>query len=1340
MIEISYTKEKYKTSTSTKQKSPKNTINKSKIYTVLKNPPTKTSTNISNKFSKKEEYYNNKSFDVNSYKYYKKQNENEKEKDKTKFTNNNQRGNCGYFTRVEKSKEKIKNIPYQTGIFQKTEDTNKIKKVETYTRKEKNITNKKYTTIDNTSSSTCNSNYNTNIRTKKKDNYTLNKNELNKSFTRANKFTFQVADVSGGGKNLLNTERLEKRSFKHKNKIDNQLSLSIIKLPEEEDYKIKEEQRERIRIKEKIRIQKEMPKETAEEGVGFQIFEMKICKRVSLFIEASKDLRQKIIDEEKEIEIFKKREKEINKEIDKYKKDIEIQRLKSLLDALRRAVKTTESFKKRIVQKKIEQFRNNCAVKPLILEIEPADDVIITRKRKEKKDFGSQITPPQKKEKKNFKKLDIDRITPVIYKLKKVEKPKKIIKSSILNFISNIKKREQSQQSNNWNDAIIPYIDNSLDIIHTRPKMKESGSQFTQVENTIGKRRQLEILTSKPEMVDNEVQHEYEENCIEAESLEILRIKPKYIDNAVQYERKKPKISTQKKLCIINKRIEKKIDTSEAMCNTMDIDMEDKEINTDKYEQKPKNVEIKLRTVKRSLTKMEIPLLKKLWLRKAFRTLRENCQRPPFHLILERELLRMALLKWRFVRGYGPDRYGNVYDRDGNLLYRTRGRVADFETQNNEIIEQDEQGTQYVPIQNIISNLREIEIYPAYEKEEKKETKDQKSGNNTKLVEKIVKVENMNIKMKAKKRVSKITKDDFAIIKKPKKLKNKETQISPEENSIDKMDDFNVIDTTRVQEKKNKIRLKELLRQMIYRRTITDKLNLSEALRTWLKETMILVHNEEMELDYLRRSEAQINKNESFSLIEIITKKEAGTQMLKSKNKIETASNVDLIKTITKKNAEINVAFPNQFGSDKMQPKRVISKLNVKSSKKPLVLKAHKQSNMNIYSEDYIFNEEIKRGIHHKMTEEAMERVIEILYNFISTRDPYALIRKYFTIWHRKHNYLTLLENAKIIGDFCRFQMKNVKIARKWKKISKKLVLKKKIKIVKSSVEVNSRINNLLELIQITRINTLLSKQRYLHYLIIAWLAYTRNINEKRGQVKVLYENMLTTYMNVADDVFGNNQKENPSVQDALFEAVDSTKFRTTKMQDVPLATEYYSRKRETTKITKNIVYNYKNVEKENEKEIENENQNERESKTERKFERNNERNNEMKTERKTEKEVYVPYRRKRKLYKSSRYRENQNKTNNEYDAVNHNKYKNIYNENIKTIDNNENENEEYTENYIDGERESSRNSVGNSVGSSFVIKNNRINSYRINERKEAEDRKRRIFFGGRINKEESLQ
>ena len=55
---------------------------------------------------------------------------------------------------------------------------------------------------------------------------------------------------------------------------------------------------------------------------------------------------------------------------------------------------------------------------------------------------------------------------------------------------------------------------------------------------------------------------------------------------------------------------------------------------------------------------------------------------------------------------------------------------------------------------------------------------------------------------------------------------------------------------------------------------------------------------------------------------------------------------------------------------------------------------------------------------------------------------------------------------------------------------------------------------------------------------------------------------MVTTYMNVADDVFGKNQKENPSVQDALFEAVDSTKFQTKRMQDVPIAKDYYLKKK----------------------------------------------------------------------------------------------------------------------------------------------------------------------------------
>ena len=59
--------------------------------------------------------------------------------------------------------------------------------------------------------------------------------------------------------------------------------------------------------------------------------------------------------------------------------------------------------------------------------------------------------------------------------------------------------------------------------------------------------------------------------------------------------------------------------------------------------------------------------------------------------------------------------------------------------------------------------------------------------------------------------------------------------------------------------------------------------------------------------------------------------------------------------------------------------------------------------------------------------------------------------------------------------------------------------------------------------------------------------------------MKFLYENLLKTYMNLADDIFGNNQKENPSVQDAMYEAVNSDKFITSMPDDVPLARIHYS-------------------------------------------------------------------------------------------------------------------------------------------------------------------------------------
>ena len=198
-------------------------------------------------------------------------------------------------------------------------------------------------------------------------------------------------------------------------------------------------------------------------------------------------------------------------------------------------------------------------------------------------------------------------------------------------------------------------------------------------------------------------------------------------------------------------------ETCETASNTF-IKTENKGINAiEKIKLKPKNIEVKIRTVRRSVTKFELPILKKLWLRKAFKTFRNNCHRPLFHKILEKEFLRMALLKWRFIKGYGPDRYGNAYDRDGNLLYKIRGKVKDSEVQNVFKVEQEEEGTQYVPIKNLIKTLEKFEISPAYKKQAKKITKDASVGDNKIIEEAIRKEESFNILTKCKKNKNKIS-------------------------------------------------------------------------------------------------------------------------------------------------------------------------------------------------------------------------------------------------------------------------------------------------------------------------------------------------------------------------------------------------------------------------------------------------------------------------------------------------------------------------------------------------------------------------------------------------------
>jgi hypothetical protein len=112
-----------------------------------------------------------------------------------------------------------------------------------------------------------------------------------------------------------------------------------------------------------------------------------------------------------------------------------------------------------------------------------------------------------------------------------------------------------------------------------------------------------------------------------------------------------------------------------------------------------------------------------------------------------------------------------------------------------------------------------------------------------------------------------------------------------------------------------------------------------------------------------------------------------------------------------------------------------------------------------------------------------------------------------------------------------------------------------------------------MDLIRITRINAIYTKRRYLHYILLCWLALTRNLSKKKQHIKVLYENMLNTYMNMADDIFGNDNTKNPSVQKALYEVMSTDKYSMKENKDVPKAETYYKTRKESPKLTTNITY-----------------------------------------------------------------------------------------------------------------------------------------------------------------------
>ena len=1024
----------------------------------------------------------------------------------------------------------------------------------------------------------------------------INNSESEDVYTRIRKF--EKIEKYG-------TENRESR-FRQPNEIDNQLSINIVKIPSERDIlkknkKVREEYVryiekpvEVIKEKEKIIIQKEPKPETTEEGNDVQNFDMKIKKIVAMSIEASTETKEIIKDEIKEIEIFKKREREKNKQINKYKKDIEFQKLKNKYDKLKGALRIIDYWKNRLLNKKFKQYKNNCSPEPVIYEVEVGADVQIAQKPKEKQDCaiqyeiekvdeGSQafIQIEEKKPIKNFDILKISKNRSISFeqKIKKKKKPENRITKSKLNIISKIPKKEFGQQSEPW-ETQISKIRGDINILYSKPETVEGSTQYPHYENIIDETNQIQIVQDKPELVDMEIQHEPEDNYIDKKKvvIEINGSKPKVVESITQYEKQEPKIYKNSPISIFGEKKEEKIiikaETVEAETNTFNETVEQGVNAVIEEEPKPKNIEVQIRTVKRSLAKMEIPILKKLWLRKAFKTFRDNCNRPEYHKIIGREILRMALLKWRFIKGYGPDRYGNAYDRDGNLLYKTKAKVADSEVQQEFIVEKEDQSTQYIPIDNIISTLKQIEIGPSYKKKVEPEKVDQAVGDNIKMGEIIQRGEIVSYRYKKKEKApNKIAKNQRLEIKKiQKSVREQGTEMPVVQNKISKLEKLNISGNEYKLRNQKNLRTKELLIQMIYRKMMGDKLALSDALRQWLKQTLLLLQEEQFNFDRQKRRFTSISKNDRFALIEEIKKIEMGTQIQIADNKIVAMPNINIIRKKEMKDSEVSVDIHSKFDFDQIRPKNE-NKLTFKSSKKPVVLETHKENDMNIYGQDYIFKEEIKKGVHHPMTEESKNRVTEILIKYFTSRGgPNSILKKYFRTWRRKANYLTYLDQAKIIQKFIRYNLNKTENYRKWKKVCERLIFREKIKLIKLSKIEDYRRNKIFDLIRLTRINSVLAKRRYLHYIILCWLAYTRNMNKKRKHVKNLYEIMLNTYMHMADDVFGNNQKENPSVQDALFEAVETDKFQTKEPHDVPLADKYYVNKKEIKKVTTNIT------------------------------------------------------------------------------------------------------------------------------------------------------------------------
>ena len=371
-----------------------------------------------------------------------------------------------------------------------------------------------------------------------------------------------------------------------------------------------------------------------------------------------------------------------------------------------------------------------------------------------------------------------------------------------------------------------------------------------------------------------------------------------------------------------------------------------------------------------------------------------------------------------------------------------------------------------------------------------------------------------------------------------------------------------------------------ILSKLLYKKIMGDKLRLSNALRKWnnvakhINYTNLNIKNKKM--NFLP------DKNQDWKIIEKKPKQTEVTSKsvapVKIINKKENVLNIQVINKKKLKDESITANFANRFKSKDFIKTQKSFEIKIKKQKQrsPVIKPSFNENQICLHSQKYLFEKEVKDGKHHPITEENWKKIYKILPIIISKKDnKNSILEKYLKLWLRNAELLKCCQSAKIIQSFFKKVKKN-KISKKWRSLARKYILKNRLYLFKFKKVIDLRKKKIFDLIRITRLNLIFSRRKYLHYILLCWKIYTRNIKQKRKNLKFMYENMLNTYMHMADDIFGSNQKENPSVQDALFEVLNSSKFQVNNMKDVPIAETYYSQKKEETKIDntiKNIPY-----------------------------------------------------------------------------------------------------------------------------------------------------------------------